>query len=138
MPPYSARRSSPQLDRRVTKTVERCIEELVGHGWSGVEHVPSPHLGVAAAALALAQAADRLARAEIITAREEDGASWETVGEALGISRQAAHARFRTGPDGMHSRLFAKKVAPASRRKSGPGGSVPGALAARKAPRTGS
>jgi hypothetical protein len=46
-----------------------------------------------------------------MAARKEDGASWEDVGRALGITRQAAHERFRTGPDGMHSRLFAKKAA---------------------------
>jgi|GEM_PF-3715580 len=33
-----------------------------------------------------------------------DGAAWAQVGEVLGISRQAAHERFRTGPAWMHSR----------------------------------
>lgn len=73
-----------------------------------------PHLNAAVAALALAEAADRLARAEVMAARERDGATWEQVGSALGISRQSAHERFRTGPDGLHSRLFLK----AARQKS--------------------
>lgn len=64
------------------------------------------HLRIAVAALGIAQAAERLARAEIIAARELDGVTWEEVGAALGVSRQTAHERFRTGPDGMHSRRF--------------------------------
>lgn len=73
-----------------------------------------PHLNAAVAALALAEAADRLARLEVMAARERDGATWELVGSALGISRQSAHERFRTGPDGLHSRLFQQ----AARQKS--------------------
>jgi hypothetical protein len=68
-----------------------------------------PHLDVAAAALLLAEAADRLARAEVMAAREVGGATWEQVGIALGMSRQSAHERFRTGPDGLHTRWFKKK-----------------------------
>jgi hypothetical protein len=79
-----------------------------------------PRLDTAAAALLLAEAADRLARAEIIAAREVDGATWEQVGTALGISRQSAHERFRTGPDGLHSRWFKKETAQKSEGSSGP------------------
>jgi hypothetical protein len=69
-----------------------------------------PHMRAAVAALAIAEAAERLARAEVLAARESDGATWEQVGAALGVSRQTAHERFRTGPDGMHSRLFKKSA----------------------------
>jgi hypothetical protein len=79
-----------------------------------------PRLEMAAAALLLAEAADRLARAEIIAAREVDGATWEQVGTALGMSRQSAHERFRTGPDGLHSRWFKKAAAQKSEGSSGP------------------
>lgn len=68
-------------------------------------------LRVAVAARALADAADRLARVEVLAARELDGATWEQVGAAFGVSRQSAHERFRTGPDGMHSRLFKRQDA---------------------------
>ena len=68
-----------------------------------------PHLDAAAAALMLAEAAHRLARAEVMAARDADGATWEQVGIALDMSRQSAHERFRTGPDGMHTRLFKKR-----------------------------
>ncbi len=68
-----------------------------------------PHLDKAVLSLRLAEAADWLARVEVMAAREHDGASWANVGQALGINRQAAHERFRTGPEGMHSRLFLKK-----------------------------
>jgi hypothetical protein len=54
----------------------------------------------------LAEAADRLARVEVMAARELDGATWAEVGDALGVRPQTAHERFRTGPDGLHSRLF--------------------------------
>ena len=69
------------------------------------------HLDRAVAALELSAAAERYARAEVIAARELDGASWADVGKAFGVSRQTAHERFRTGPDGLHSRLFKQKSA---------------------------
>lgn len=34
------------------------------------------------------------ARAAIVTELRESGATWEGIGDALGISRQAAHERF--------------------------------------------
>src|SRR5262245_35578889 len=80
-----------------------------------------PHLDAAAAALLLADAADRLARAEVMAARNVDGATWEQVGIALGMSRQSAHERFRTGPDGLHTRWFKKQAtAQKSEGSSGP------------------
>ena len=66
--------------------------------------------------------------AEIMAARDEHEVTWEQVGEALGISRQAAHERFRTGPDGMHSRLFMNKAVQRSTTTSGVGRSGPGAM----------
>jgi hypothetical protein len=41
-----------------------------------------------------------------MAARELDAASWADVGAGLGMTRQAAHERFRTGPDGYHSRWY--------------------------------
>jgi uncharacterized protein (DUF849 family) len=67
---------------------------------------PTSHLDRAAAALRIAAEADTFARAEVVAARELDSASWADVGDALGISRQAAHERFRLGPDGYHSRWY--------------------------------
>jgi hypothetical protein len=67
---------------------------------------PSAHLDRAAIALEFAAEADTYARAEVMAARELDGASWADVGAALGMTRQAAHERFRTGPDGFHSRWY--------------------------------
>lgn len=64
------------------------------------------HLDRAVVALRLSEAADRYARAEVIAARELDGSSWADVGNALGVSRQTAHERFRAGPDGLHSRFY--------------------------------
>lgn len=93
-----------------------------------------PHLDAAAAALLLADAADRLARAEVMAARDIDGATWEQVGIALGMSRQSAHERFRTGPDGLHTRWFKKKGgAQNSEGSSGPTMSATGRASRRRA-----
>jgi hypothetical protein len=113
MPPRSARRSSTTPSREVARALETAVESLV-LAPAGDDDAASRHIRVAAAALALADAADRLAREEILVARDVDDATWEQVGEALGISKQGAFERFRTGPDGMHSRLFMKKAAQTS------------------------
>jgi hypothetical protein len=68
------------------------------------------HLERAAAALRLAAEADTYARAEVMAARELDAASWADVGAELGMTRQAAHERFRTGPDGYHSRWYKSRA----------------------------
>lgn len=87
--------------RRKRPTIDEVVRDVIGD-----EAGPVVHLDRAIAALRLSDAAERLARAEVIAARELDGASWADVGKALGVSRQTAHERFRTGPDGLHSRLF--------------------------------
>jgi hypothetical protein len=134
MPPRPARRASADPTPEVPRALSAAVEDIArGQPAEAV----SRHLEVAAAALALAEAADRLARAEIIAARDEDEATWEQVGEALGITRQAAHERFRTGPDGMHSRLYMKKAAQSSAKSSADSRSGSGAgSAAKKASRT--
>lgn len=91
-----------------------------------------PHLDAAAAALMLADAADRLARAEVMAARDIDGATWEQVGIALGMSRQSAHERFRTGPDGLHTRWFKKQGGQNSEGSSGPTTSATGPAGRRR------
>ncbi|SRR5581483_5980016 len=134
MPPRTARRATAEPTRAVRRALSAAVEDIVRSQPTGAA---TRHLQVAAAALALAEAADRLARTEIITARDEDDATWEQVGEALGISRQAAHERFRTGPDGMHSRLYMKKAAQSSAKTSAAVRSRAGtASAARNASRT--
>lgn len=62
------------------------------------------HLARAVAATALADLATRIAREEVMSARD-DGLTWAAVGEAFGITTQTAHERFRSGPDGLHSRF---------------------------------
>lgn len=136
MPPRSARRSRTEPTRAVSRSLDEAISALLASEPAEAD-AASRHLRVAAAALALADAADRLARAEIMVARDEDGATWEQVGEALGISKQGAFERFRTGPDGMHSRLYMQKADQASSRTSGSATSRSGsASTARKASKT--
>jgi hypothetical protein len=93
-----------------TRRKQACVEDLIRDVVAG-EAGLGTHLDRAIAALKLSAAAERYARAEVIAARELDGASWADVGKALGVSRQTAHERFRTGPDGMHSRLFKRETA---------------------------
>lgn len=134
MPPRSARRASKEPTPAVAAALAAAIRSV---DRAEKESTSSRHLRVAAAALAIAEAADRLARTEIMRARNEDDATWEEVGQALGITRQAAHERFRTGPDGMHSRLFMQKAGQASRSTSGSTSSGSGSSAkARKAAST--
>ncbi len=82
------------------------VKEVVRNMLIAAGGDPSAHLDRAAIALELAAEADTYARAEVMAARELDGASWADVGAALGMTRQAAHERFRTGPDGFHSRWY--------------------------------
>ena len=62
------------------------------------------HLDLAVAATKLADLATRIARSEVIEARDE-GSTWSDVADAFGVSTQTAHERFRSGPDGLHSRF---------------------------------
>ena len=45
-----------------------------------------------------ALAAERVAREKVVKAREEHGATWEDIGQALGLTRQAAYERFNRAP----------------------------------------
>lgn len=82
------------------------IDAVVREFASTAADATASHLDRAAAALRLAAEADTYARAEVMAARELDGRSWADVGAELGMSRQAAHERFRTGPEGFHSRWY--------------------------------
>ena len=48
-------------------------------------------------------------RREVMAARDMDDSTWADVGRAFGVSTQTAHERFRTGPDGLHSRYFKRQ-----------------------------
>ena len=87
----------PPSDRTIAEEVARLVRTLSGEG--------SSRLDRASLALRLADAAERVARTAVETARTVDGASWTDVGAALGVTRQTAHERFRDGPDGGRSRL---------------------------------
>ncbi len=66
----------------------------------------------------VSEAAERLARVDVDAARR-DGATWQDVGDAFGTNRQAAHERFREGPDGGRSRLSRRpRAAQSSRDKT--------------------
>lgn len=92
--------------RQKRPSIDDMVRDLVS-----MQAEPGAHLDRAVVALQISDAADRYARAEVLAARQFDGASWAAVGKALGVSRQTAHERFRTGPNGLHSRLFKSRDA---------------------------
>src|SRR5437879_5592732 len=92
-------RSSEPTARGVERAIHDALAALLPSNLG-----EQPHLTRAVLAARLATAATRLSRAEVMAARDRDGATWEDVADAFGVSRQAAHERFRTGPDGLHSR----------------------------------
>lgn len=85
--------AAPNIDRELADLARRVAGDR------------SSRLERAAALLRISEVADRLARVNVAGAREQDGASWADVGEALGVSRQTAHERYRSGPDGGASRV---------------------------------
>ena len=88
------------MDRQLEVDVADLVRAVAGS---------DSRLDRAVAASVLSKAADRFSRVEVMAAREA-GATWAEVAEAFGISTQAAHERFRSGPDGLHSRR--SRVAP--------------------------
>ncbi|HUR77044.1 MAG TPA: hypothetical protein VMZ22_03775 [Acidimicrobiales bacterium] len=93
----------------MARTKRRNIDAVVREFASISVDGNASHLERAAVALRLAAEADTYARSEVMAGRELDGASWADVGAELGMSRQAAHERFRMGPDGFHSRWYKQR-----------------------------
>lgn len=101
--------------RRTTQT-ERVVAQIV----RDVAPPDAGHLDRAVLAMRVAEAAERLTRIEVAAARKA-GATWQEIGDAFGTNRQAAHERFREGPDGGRSRLSRRPRAAQSRRDSASG-----------------
>ncbi len=55
-----------------------------------------PALGLRAS-LALRRLAERVEARHVASAREQ-GWSWRQIGDALGVTRQSVHAKYREGP----------------------------------------
>lgn len=91
----------------------------------------SDHLDRAVAARAIAEVATRLERVEVMAARE-DGATWATIADVFGITTQTAHERFRSGPDGLHSRFDQRRQSNSDSGGSGRSASTAESSAARK------
>src|SRR5262245_16004887 len=96
-------RSKEPSQRAIDAALKAALAQLVPDGAS------ETHMMRAVLADRLASAATRLSRTAVMAAREFDGATWDDVADAFGVSRQAAHERFRTGPDGLHSRYFKRQ-----------------------------
>jgi hypothetical protein len=98
-------RASDPADRRIDRAVLDALAGLLP-----TQLGEQPHLTRAVLADRIAAAATRLSRVEVMAARDRDDATWDDVAAAFAITRQAAHERFRTGPDGLHSRYFKRYV----------------------------
>jgi hypothetical protein len=83
--------ATPMATKRPDKKLERAVRDLVDSLAGGREKVA--HLDKAVLSLRLAEAADWLARVEVMAAREHDGASWANVGQALGPRGHRDHRR---------------------------------------------
>jgi hypothetical protein len=93
------RTSAP--DKEADALVRKIVDDLAfdtrqGNRKRGQGKTDSYHLLVAVTAARIATAADRLARTHVALARDQEGVTWEQVGEAFGTTKQSAHERFRT------------------------------------------
>ena len=87
----------PHLDQdRIDAAVEAALASLLA-GDGGDEN----HLGRALIAERVAAVAAHRAKEEVTEARRRDGATWDDVAHAFGVSSQDAHERFRTESMGM-------------------------------------
>lgn len=84
------------MSAAIVDEVHALIRRVAGRG--------SDHLALAVAASRVAELATRISRTEVMAARDR-GATWADVAEAFGVATQTAHERFRSGPDGLHSRF---------------------------------
>jgi hypothetical protein len=115
------------------KSVERDVRALA----LALAGPDAGHLDLAVAATKLADVATRVARMEVMAARAE-GATWAQIADAFGIATQTAHERFRSGPDGLHSRFDLRRQSNSegtgSRRATSTG--VPSATRMRRSTRS--
>ena len=95
----------PTVQPVARPTTAKALSQEIARLARAVAGPRSTRLDRAAALLRISEDAERLARTEVSAARQNDGASWADVGEALGVSRQTAHERYRSGPDGGSSRV---------------------------------
>jgi len=96
---------TPPTVLAMARSTDRAVGEELTRLARAVAGPRSSRLERAAALLRIAEQADHLAREAVSAARQLDGASWADVGEALGVSRQTAHERYRSGPTGGASRV---------------------------------
>lgn len=99
------------------------IDTIAGRG--------ADHLDRAVVARRVVELATRLERIEVMAAREQ-GATWATVADAFGITTQTAHERFRSGPDGLHSRFDARRQSKSDSGGSGRSASTEDSSAGRR------
>jgi cyclohexanone monooxygenase len=75
------------IDAAIDEAMAKLVPNDLGH---------QPHLARAVIAERLAAVATHLSRAEVANAHGRDGATWDDVGDAFGVSSHDAHDRFRT------------------------------------------
>ena len=87
----------PQISRQaVAEAVEEVLTRLVAGDPGG-----KPRLARALIAERISAVARHRARDEVAAALEQDGASWDEIADAFGLSVEDAHQHFGTRPAGL-------------------------------------
>src|SRR3954449_2768870 len=82
------------------EAVNAAVEEMVARLVSGEAGV-KPHLARALVAERVAAVAHHRTRDEVAAALERDGATWDEIAHAFGLSVGDAHQHFGAGPSGL-------------------------------------
>ena len=83
------------------EAINAAVEEAVSKVLPAADLGGTPHLPRAVIAERIAAVAAHLAKNEVAAARDRDGASWDDVAHAFGISPHNTSERFRTAPIGL-------------------------------------
>ena len=79
---------------RLAHHVESKVSPEADDGWEDRQHPAQPALEALTAVTILTSVVERL-RGKLVRLALRRGATWNEIGRALGVSKQAAHARYR-------------------------------------------
>src|SRR6478609_5905491 len=82
------------------QTIDAAVDEAIAAVLSG-DLASEPHLARAVIAERISAVAHHRSRDEVSAACDVDGASWEEIGHAFGMSPKNAHEHFGTKPSGL-------------------------------------
>ena len=82
------------------QTIDAAVDEAIAAVLSG-DLASEPHLARAVIAERISAVAHHRSRDEVSAACDVDGASWDDIGHAFGMSPKNAHEHFGTKPSGL-------------------------------------